>query len=173
MVARRAFPNWVGLSISSFDARLVHFFRIFLHPRDITFKLLKKSTSYFGYNPRRCFDASYSVTRLKAKTEEVLTQITDIGKEPSRILDVPLAYRMRADAGFYTIFQLYPTNDSRQLVYSHCEVVSPWAFNSLLDVWETHEADAAAQLYRRLSGMPWVASLRGSLFERQVLNYFG
>jgi hypothetical protein len=68
MVAPRAFPNWVG-SISFFNARLIHFFRIFLHPRDITFKLLRKSTSYFGYSSRQCFNASYSETRLKAKTE--------------------------------------------------------------------------------------------------------
>jgi hypothetical protein len=46
----------------------------FLHARDITFKLLRKSTSCFGYNPHRFFDASYSVTRVEAKTEEVLTQ---------------------------------------------------------------------------------------------------
>jgi hypothetical protein len=45
MVAPRAFPNRVGLSISSFSARLIHFSRTFLHPGDITFKpyVLKKS----------------------------------------------------------------------------------------------------------------------------------
>jgi len=39
---------------------------------DTTFKLLRESTSYFGYNPRQCFDASFSVKSLRAKTEAVM-----------------------------------------------------------------------------------------------------
>jgi hypothetical protein len=171
MVAPRAFPNWVGLSISSFNARLIHFFRMFLFPYDITFKLLSESTSYFGYNPRRCFDASISETRLRAKKNEVLNQINYTGPEPSHILKALLSYRTGADAASQTIFQLYPANDLRQLELCHTEPVSRWVFDSLLDICEKHEADAVAQLYRRISLNPWVASFQGHLFRRQVLTY--
>ena len=41
----------------------------------------------------------------------------------------------------------------------------------MLDVCETHEANAAARFYRQLSGSPWTASFRGHVFERQVLNH--
>ena len=47
-------------------------FRIFLHPLDIPFKLLKESTSYFGHNPRRCFTASTSVMELQTQKNEVV-----------------------------------------------------------------------------------------------------
>src|SRR6266567_8066446 len=50
-----------GLVLSIvFSTRLMPLCRIFLHLFDLSFKLLRKSTSYFGYNPRRCFVASSS-----------------------------------------------------------------------------------------------------------------
>ena len=80
MVALRTFPNWVDLSISCFNARLIHFFRIFLDPRDITFELLEESTSYFGYNPRRCFEASSSIANSKVIKKEVESAIKDAAR---------------------------------------------------------------------------------------------
>jgi hypothetical protein len=132
---------------------MIHFFRIFLHPRDITFKLLRKSTSYFGYIPRQCFGASYSESRLKTKTEEVLARIRDIAEHTSSLLRVLNSYRIGADALCHTNFQLSPSDELRQLEICNYEVVSRWVFDSLLKVCETHEADAAAKFYRNLSGV--------------------
>jgi hypothetical protein len=154
MVAPRALPNWVGLGISPFNIRLIRlnrFFRIFLHPRDVTFKLLKKSTLYFGYNPRRCFDAACSMTRFEMQKDEVEIHSLDIGRTPSHILQTLQDFRKGANAVSHMIFQLRPTSKSRNLVQCDCEPVSKWAFNTLMDACEKHEADAATQLYRSLS----------------------
>ena len=43
----------------------MHFFRMFLHPLDISPELLKESTLYLGYNPRRCFYSASSMERLE------------------------------------------------------------------------------------------------------------
>jgi hypothetical protein len=83
---------------------------------------------------------------------------------------------MGDDALYDTIFQLFPTKESQQLELWQCDVdvVSRWVFDSLLEVCETHEADAAAKFYRGLSKVSYKASLhwlQDRLFERQVLNY--
>jgi hypothetical protein len=171
MVAPRAFPNWVGLRIPPFNARLIHFFRIFLHSHDITFKLLRKSASYFGYNPRQCFDLSYSESRLNAEIEEVVARIRDIARGTTSMLQALYSYRLSANAISHTIFQLYPSNESRELAMCKYEVVSRWVLDSLLRVCETHEADAAAKFYCSLSGVPWAGAFLGQLFERQALKH--
>jgi hypothetical protein len=126
MVAPRAFPNWVGLGISSLNARLIHFFRIFLHPRDISFELLRKSTSYFGYNPRRCFDASCSAARLEDNKRMVLRQIRSIAQSTDRILQMLIPYKLNADGLSFTIFQISPADESRYLVTCDCDAASQW-----------------------------------------------
>jgi hypothetical protein len=111
MVTVRAFPNWVGLNISSPEARLIQFFRIFLHYRDITVPLLRESTWYLGYNPRECFAASISVGRLLAAREQVKVQIGYVGMN---ILQELNAARL-GHSTLFPIFHLYPTNKSRRL----------------------------------------------------------
>ena len=171
MVALRGFPNWVGLSISSFNARPTHFFRMFLHPSDITFKLLRESVSYVGYNPPQCFDASYSVTRLKTTKAVIMTQISGITRETGDILRALDSYRMGDSTLSHKIFQLYPADELRRLEECHYETVSRWVFDSLLGACEDRRADAAAIFYRSLSGQPWAAPFRGCLSERQVLKH--
>src|SRR6266852_5596690 len=165
MVVPRTVPNWVGLSISSPNARLIHFFRIFLHPFDITFNVLRKSTSYFGCNPRECFDASYSATRLNAKTVGARAQVMYIARKRD-VFDEPLSSDLS-----YIILQLTPSDESRRLETCDYEPVSRWVVDTLLEAYETREAGAIADLYRSLSRQPWTATFRGYLFERQVLSY--
>jgi len=59
----------------------------------------------------------------------------------------------------------------RQLGKCTCGPVSPWALEYLLTVCEKHEANAATQFYHTLSMFPWAGSIRGYVFERQVLKY--
>jgi len=68
---------------------------MFLYPDDITFKLLRKSTSYFGFNPRGCFNASCSVTSWKVKKEKVKAQISYVAAETSHILQAVYPYQIR------------------------------------------------------------------------------
>ncbi|KAF8273634.1 hypothetical protein EI94DRAFT_1676237 [Lactarius quietus] len=37
---------------------------LFLHPSNLSLKLLEESTSYFGFNPRACFEAALSVKKM-------------------------------------------------------------------------------------------------------------
>ena len=173
MVAPRTFHNWVGLSISCFNARLIHFFRVFLDPRDIVFELLKESTTYFGYNPRQCFAASTSVTKLNNTKKMVESAITSAaGGDILRLLSEA---QMGDSDVSHTIFQISPTNTDtdtgRLLVNSQCEPVSGWALDLLLRHYEAGKADALADFYSSLVWIPGAASLRGHLFERQVFNY--
>src|SRR6266852_1721190 len=165
MVVPRTVPNWVGLSISSPNARLIHFFRIFLHPFDITFNVLRKSTSYFGCNPRECFDASYSATRLNAKTVRARAQVMYIARKRD-VFDEPLSSDLS-----YIILQLTPSDESRRLETCDYEPVSRWVVDTLLEAYETREAGAIAEFYRNLSRKSWAATFRDCLFERQVLTY--
>ncbi len=173
MVAPGAFYDWVGLTISSFNARLIHFFRIFLHHNDITFKLLRESTSYFGYNPRLCFNASDSAATLKEKIWEIEMRIEDVAEGMNDISNILYKLRTSTSDAPYMVFQLFPTNQSRSL--SHCRVkaVSRWAINQLLIKCEDLQAGAVTRFYRQSLGEPQVASLQGHLFRWQVLNSLG
>ncbi len=170
MVVPRAFRNWDGLTVSFFNARLIHFFRIFLHPYDITFRLLRESTSYSGYNPRQCFNASLSAKTLEDKTREAEMRIASVVNEDKILVMINRLQTGASDVPC-TVFQLFPTNQIRLL--SHCRVkaVSRWAFDHLLKECERHQADAVAKFYRQISGEPRAASLQGHLFERRVLDW--
>ena len=171
MVAPRTFPNRVGLRISCFNARLIHFFRIFLDPRDITFERLKESTSYFGYNPRRCFEACS--TDLELEYGKFKTAIRNAAR--GDIMQLLLDAQMGDSDVSHTIFQIFPTNTDteRGRFLSHCqyEPVSRWALDHLLRYREEIKAHATADLYYSISGISQVASLRGHMFEGQVFNY--
>ena len=143
---------------------------MFLYPFDITFKRLWKSTSYFGYNPRRCFIASRSVIGFEEQLDRAKAQITNIGRERSHILKALILFQTGDDALSDVVFQLRPTNMLRQLGKCACGPVSPWVFEYLLTVCENHEVNAAAEFYHTLSVFPWAGSIRGYLFERQVFE---
>src|SRR5712675_3657351 len=49
--------------------------RTFLYHDDLPFKLLRESTTYFGCNPRRCFEASSSVDKLKDRMNSVVDAV--------------------------------------------------------------------------------------------------
>ncbi|KAF8501715.1 hypothetical protein F5888DRAFT_1263481 [Russula emetica] len=73
----------------------------------------------------------------------------------------------------HTIFQFFPTNTdtNRWLAACQYETVSLWALDLLLKQYETRKANVTADFYYDLSAMPEAATLRGHLFERQVLNH--
>jgi hypothetical protein len=86
MVTLRALPDWVSAIISSFNARLIYFFRIFLNPHDITVKWLSKVTMHFGYNPHLCFSSSHSEAALDEKIQYVMGHIRHLAKDSGRFL---------------------------------------------------------------------------------------
>ena len=72
---------------------------------------------------------------------------------------------------FHSIFQISPTNKLRLLTQCEFGGVSQWALGLLLKAYEDREADATILFYRSISGIPDTASLRGRMFEMQVLQY--
>jgi hypothetical protein len=111
------------------------------------------------------------VAELEGNKNRVSGQITAIGENTSNILQGLKTDKFNPDALSHTVFQIYPTDESRRLDGCQCDVASQWIFDSLLNACETREANAAALLYRQLSTTSWAASFRGHLFERQVLKY--
>ncbi len=173
MVAPGAFPNWVGLTVFIFQRSTDSFFRIFLHPNDIPLELLRVSTSYFGYNPRRCFDASYSAKILEQTIGTIKEQIEDVAEGMIDISNVLQRLKTGASDVSHMVFQLSPTDQSRSLSHCRFKPVSRWAFNQLLNKCEDLQAGAVARFHHKISGEPRAASLWSHLFERQVLNSLG
>src|SRR5712675_305799 len=173
MVVQGAFTNWVGHSIA-FITRLMPLCRIFLHRVDVSFRLLTQSTSYFGYNPRRCFRASTSNDRLEDDIRTVETSIREsVNNTGDHILRLLFEARMGGSNSHvsHTVFQISPADKRRSFSDCRYGYVSRWALDVFLEQYATRKADAIAAFYRSISTVPIAGSLRGYLFEKQVLNY--
>ena len=105
---------------------------------------------------------------MDAKSLEVKARVTHVANKGD-VLDKLDEFRFGANDLSRTIFQLFPTNESRQLEACNYELVSAWVLRCLLFVYETREADAIAKLYRELSLERSAATFLRCLFERQIL----
>jgi hypothetical protein len=155
-----------------FNTRLMSLCRIFLHPFNLPFKLLRESTLYCGYNPRQCFISSLSAASLDEKKESLVSAIGEAAMK-SKFVQLFRGTRSGALEVSHRIFQISPSNEKRLLSGCHFEPVSRWALDLLLRHYEEEKSDAAADFYYSISGMSDAASLQGHLFERQVLNHLG
>jgi hypothetical protein len=125
--------------------------------------------SYFGFNPRRCFDVSLSHKNLLDSQQDVQNKVYAI--QGTTLTD--LFHQTLTQRGIsHSVFQLSPEDAHRFLNKCHIEAVSKWALNLVLAWYESRKADAAAEFYENLAGLTNAASLRGRIFERQVLKYF-
>jgi len=70
----------------------------------------------------------------------------------------------------HTIFELSPRDGDRLFGDALIGTVSPWALDLLLAVYESQKSDAAADFYGSIANMPKAGTLRGRIFEQQVLN---
>jgi hypothetical protein len=172
VVSLRVFPNWVCKIAMRLRNVLTQTFRIFLHRRDLTYARLKKSSFYLGLNPRNCYKASISSDELSAYMTNVSTKISQIPL--SRTITNLLAHATTSDGVSHLVFELSPDpeDENRRLNRAHIGAVSKWALNILLADYETRQSDSAADFYHSISTMPSAGSLRGRIFERQVLMYF-
>ena len=131
---------------------------------------------YFGLNPRQCFEAASSAqTMLRTKTdvEGDIHKVADQGFE--KIIPLIAIVRL-GGSGQYDppskIFQINPDPDDKERSLAKCHVsITSWALRHLMDRIEDHKGERAFTLYHSVSRMPEAASLRGSLFEMQVLRY--
>jgi hypothetical protein len=138
--------------------------------------LLRKSTSYFGYNPRQCFIASSSSYAFEYKRQEVEGRIKAIASNGSDHILKLLRSLLSADSSDVSaIFQIAPAGEAfedRSLSSCKIQAVSGWVLDILLQKYNECRANEAADFYYKISFIPGAASLRGHLFERQALNYF-
>ena len=151
--------------------------RTFLHRSDLSFKLLRDSTSYFGFNPRPCFEASSSAKTLKGDVDNLEDKI----KEAAKTWDIMELLQGARTGGTerglsnvsHAVFQIFPpdTDKDQELRKCHFEAVSRWAFDTFLKEYEAREANEVSDFYFKLSGMRGAESLRDHIFERQVLNH--
>ena len=72
----------------------------------------------------------------------------------------------------HTIFELSPRDDDRLFSDALIGTVSSWALDLLLGAYESQKSDAAAEFYDSIAHIPKAGTLRGCIFERQVLKYF-
>ena len=149
---------------------LIHFFSIFLHPLDLTFGQLRESVSYFGYNPRLCFTASQSKSNLRQLEEQIRNKIRFISQNTSILTLLTGTFMTRGVS--HSIFELAPSDNMRLLSSCQVRAVSPWALDALLKECENRAVDAVADFYIAIADKPYAESLRGRLWERQVLKYF-
>ena len=149
----------------------MNFFRIFLHPFDISPRLLWESTSYFGCNLCLCFISARSVDILGSTKEDVISRIRDAAAQGVNILRLLRSSRTDDSDVSHSIFKISPKNESRLLAQCEFGTVSRWALDHLLKAYETQQVDVVADFYRYISRASDTASLWGRVFERQVLNY--
>jgi hypothetical protein len=125
---------------------------------------------YFGLNPRQCFGASQRPSNLAHSKGDILKKIRSIDSRES--LQNLLTQTFTTRGLSHSIFELSPGDDGRLLSQARVGAVSPWALDMLLQEYERRKADAAADFYESIAGLPYAGSLKGRLRERQVLKYF-
>jgi hypothetical protein len=157
------------LANTTFRTTLMKLFRLFLQPDALTFADMKRAASYLGLNPRRAFFASISESLLAQHKAEIIDKIRDV-RDVKTLLSLIEAATTSVGVS-HSIFQIFPSNDLRLLSEAHIETVSAWALNRLLEQYEKKEADASFTLYQSLRYESRAGSLRGKMFERQVLKY--
>jgi hypothetical protein len=142
---------------------------MFLYPFDVSLELLLESTEYFGYNPRRCFDAASSVHTLKEMKRAIETRIRGLAME-CNMVQVLLSSQTGNNQVSHSIFEISPNDELR--IFSECKFgyVSEWAFDCFLEAYEDHQAAAATDFYQYISGIPDAATLWGHVFERLVFK---
>lgn len=170
MVPQGVFPNRVSGITVHWVTALTHSRRLFLNPQDLTYARLKESVSHFGYNPRRCFQASSSVRnliQLKQDLEQVVRSIPPIVEISTVFVETYSSSGLS-----HSIFQLSPEDDMRILSSARVEAVSKWALDLLLKQYESRQSSATFNFYQYIKGIRSASALRGNIMERQVLNYF-
>jgi len=141
---------------------------IFLHPLDLTYARLKEATTYFGFSPRLCFNASQEDRYLRHLQNEVQMAVQNAALKRD-IRSLIFSYQNSIMLS-HTIFELSPRDDDRLFGDALIGTVSSWALDLLLGAYESQKSDAAAEFYDSIANIPKARTLRGCIFERQVLR---
>jgi hypothetical protein len=159
--------GWVIVSKSGNCIDILH--RMFLALSDLPYSRLRESTTYFGFNPRTCFDASsdpryqvYCLGVIERKIKETAekTSLHSLWNQTCSTKSIS-----------HSVFQISPTdlNDDRLITQVAIAAVSSWALTTLLKIYEDHQAGASFEFYQMIKDLPNAGTIRGQMF--QVLKH--
>ncbi|KAF8259787.1 hypothetical protein EI94DRAFT_1690300 [Lactarius quietus] len=81
---------------------------LFLHPSNLSLKLLEESTSYFGFNPCACFEAALSVKKMDRTKSKVIDAIDKAANEGiDKLVSLISGARSGASTPPKKVFTLY------------------------------------------------------------------
>jgi len=142
-------------------------YRMFLAPLDLSYSQLRESTTYFGFNPRHCFCAPRNFYEIIRRTEE------KIRRSPENMSLQDQIWSKICIS--HSVFQLSPEDgdDRRLLADATISAISPWALTSLLELYEQRQADASFKFYKSIRNTPNAGTIRGQMFQVQVLKHLG
>ncbi|KIL61777.1 hypothetical protein M378DRAFT_821552 [Amanita muscaria Koide BX008] len=121
---------------------------IFLNPQNLDLANLRESTLYFGFNPRNSFNACKSGFGWDYYRAEIVDTIRSIKPR-----DVSLHALMNGtisasnDSLSHLVFEILPSNENRYFSEARVQPVSSWVLEQLLEHYEQHDANAAADFY--------------------------
>jgi hypothetical protein len=96
---------------------------------------------------------------MEENIAELETKIKDAPNNEANIMQLLIHSRTGGSTISHRIFEIFPTNENRLLAQCGFQSVSRWALNLLLQAYEVHTTNAAADFYHRLSGMPGTGPL--------------
>lgn len=64
-----------------------------------------------------------------------------------------------------------PKDDQRMLSQVTTAAISPWALTTLLKIYERRQAGASFEFYQRIKDLPDEGTIRGQMFQAQLLKY--
>jgi len=146
---------------------------LFLHPSNLSLKLLEESTSYFGFNPRACFEAALSVKKMDRTKSKVIDAIDKAANEGiDKLVSLISGARSGASTPPSWIFQIYPAPDDEDRSLPLCHVsITRWALRHLVKRLKERGREKVFTLYDSISKIPAAAPFAGGLLEMQVLRY--
>jgi len=145
-------------------------YRIFLHPKDVTYARLNAARNYFGNNPRYGFYASASPSALEDQVALINNQISTV-PESTNILS--LVYDVRSGGKFsHHLFEMYSCDDDH--FFANCPIrhVSDWSFQKLLEKYEGWQTGFARELFNLIRNGPPIASINEVIWKRQCHMFF-
>ena len=102
---------------------------------------------------------------------EVLSRIQKVATHQDNILQLLYSSQAVDSDVSHLVFELSPQTELRLLDQCNFRIVSQWAFERLLEVYQAQRADAVSAFYYYILRSSDAAALRGNAFERHVLNY--
>ena len=145
-------------------------YRIFLHPKDVTYARLNATRRLLGNNPRYGFHASSSPSRFKKQVALINEQITAV---PASTNILSLIFDVRRGGEFsQRVFEMYSLDDHRFLANCPIRHVSDWSFKKLLEKYEEREVGVSRELFNLIQREPPIASINEAIWERQCNLFF-